>query len=98
LEIGRLDEAASDPKPPSTRTHVQQAAIVGTKQARDIAARAKAAGATFVEEYTSGDVALFYISDPDGNVIGFAEDGPIWGNADELKRVPDVRIAPGQAP
>ncbi|MDX2144523.1 MAG: VOC family protein [Rhodospirillaceae bacterium] len=98
LEIGRLDAATPDPMPKPSRTHVQHAAIVGTKQAKDVAERARAAGAAFVETYMSGDVAIYYIADPDGNVIGFAEDGPMWGNADELKRVPDVQLAPGQKP
>jgi catechol-2,3-dioxygenase len=98
LEIGRLDAAAPDPATKTTRTQVQHAAIIGTKQAKLVAERAKAAGAAFIETYNSGDIAIFYIADPDGNVIGFAEDGPMWGNADELKRVPDVKIAPGQKP
>lgn len=98
LEIGKLDMAAPDPQPKASRTFVQHAAIVGTKQAKAVAERAKAAGATFIETYDSGGVAIFYIADPDGNVIGFAEDGPMWGNSNELKRVPDIKIAPGVKP
>jgi predicted enzyme related to lactoylglutathione lyase len=96
LEIGKLDAGAPDSAPRPSRTQVQHAAIIGTKQAKDVAARARAAGAAFIETYMSGPVAIYYIADPDGNVIGFAEDGPMWGNADELKRVPDVILAPGQ--
>jgi catechol 2,3-dioxygenase-like lactoylglutathione lyase family enzyme len=96
LEIGRLDPAAPSPDPKAGRAHVQQAAIIGTKQAKQVAARAEAAGATFVETYRSGDIGIYYVGDPDGNVIGFAEDGPMWGNNDELKRVPDVKVAPGE--
>lgn len=95
LEIGKLDEAAPVPTPKSARTQVQHAAIIGTKQAKEVAERAKTAGATFIETYTSGNVAIYYIADPDGNVIGFAEDGPMWGNAEELGRVPDIKLAPG---
>jgi predicted enzyme related to lactoylglutathione lyase len=95
LEIGKLDETAPVPVPKPARTQVQHAAIIGTKQAKEVAERAKAAGAAFIETYMSGDIAIYYIADPDGNVIGFAEDGPMWGNADELKRVPDIKLAPG---
>ena len=98
LEIGKLDASAPDPKPKPTRTQVQQAAIVGTKQAKQVAEQAKAAGAAFIETYDSGGIAIYYIADPDGNVIGFAEDGPMWGNSDELKRVPDIKISPGAKP
>lgn len=98
LEIGKLDMAAPDPAPKPTRTQVQQAAIIGTRQAKQVAEQAKAAGAAFIETYISGGIAIYYIADPDGNVIGFAEDGHMWGNNDELKRVPDIKISPTAQP
>jgi catechol-2,3-dioxygenase len=98
LEIGRLDPAAPDLPSPPGRTFVQHAAIIGTKQAKTVAERAKTAGAVFIETYDSGGVTIFYIADPEGNVIGFAEDGPMWGNTNELKRVPDLKMAPSAKP
>ncbi|MDX2224105.1 MAG: VOC family protein [Rhodospirillaceae bacterium] len=95
LEIGRLDADAPDQPPPDKRTQRQHTTIVGTKHAAQVAERAKAAGALFVETYMSGPVATYYVADPDGNVIGFAEDGPMWGNTDELRRVSDAVVAPG---
>jgi catechol-2,3-dioxygenase len=95
LEITRLDPAAPDPVIPASSRVARHITTLGSRQAKEIAVRAKAAGAPWVDEYKSGDVSLFYICDPEGNVIGFGEDGPMWGNQDELTRVPDVKVAPG---
>ena len=95
LEITRLDPAAPDQPIPASSRVARHISTLGSKQAKEVAQRARAAGAPWVDEYTSGDVSLFYVCDPEGNVIGFGEDGPMWGNADELTRVPDVKLAPG---
>lgn len=95
LEIARLDPAAPDPLIPASSRVARHISTLGSKQAKEIAARAKTAGAPWVDEFRSGDVSLFYVCDPEGNVIGFGEDGPMWGNQDELSRVPDVTLAPG---
>jgi len=95
LEITRLDPTAPDPVIPASSRMARHISTLGSKQAKEIAARATAAGAPWVDEYTSGNVSLFYVCDPEGNVVGFGEDGPMWGNTDELDRVPDVTRAPG---
>lgn len=95
LEITRLDSSAPDPVIPASSRVARHISTLGSKQAKEIAVRAKAAGAPWVDEFKSADVSLFYVCDPEGNVIGFGEDGPMWGNQDELTRVPDVTLAPG---
>lgn len=88
LELGRLDPDA--PKNPSRTSRDQAPAMVifGTDNVEEVVARAEANGATFIEKYDSpGGTSLYYIGDPDGNVIGFADDGPMWGNTDELKEL-----------
>jgi len=87
LEIGYLDEAAPANPLIKTRTQAASAVIFGTTDAARVAQNAREAGASFVETWTSGDTTLYYIGDPDGNVIGFAEDGPMWGNTEELRRL-----------
>lgn len=86
LEIGHLDPDA--PKNPLriSRNQSQAMAIFGVNDVEEVVRRARAAGATFVERYDSpGGTPLYYLGDPDGNVVGFAEDGPMWGNTEELK-------------
>lgn len=85
LEIGHLDVDAPANPPRSSRSQASTMAIFGVSDVDAVVARARAAGATFVERYDSpGGTPLYYIGDPDGNVVGFAEDGPMWGNTDEL--------------
>lgn len=98
LEITRLDASAPDQAIPASSKVARQISTIGSKQSREIAERARAAGAPWVDEFKSGQISLFYICDPEGNVIGFGEDGPMWGNTEELKRVPDVKLAPGTKP
>lgn len=87
IEIGYLDEAAPANPVIKTRAHSSAAVLFGTTDAARVAENARAAGAMFVETWASGATTLYYIGDPDGNVIGFAEDGPMWGNTDELERL-----------
>jgi len=87
IEIGHLDEASAESPHMTTRTQSSAAVIFGTSDAARVAENARAAGAMFVETWTSGDTTLYYIGDPEGNVIGFAEDGPMWGNTEELRRL-----------
>lgn len=85
LEIGHLDPDAPANPPRTSRAQAPAMAIFGVTDVEAVVARAREAGATFVEEYASpGGASLYYIGDPDGNVVGFAEDGPMWGNTDEL--------------
>lgn len=87
IEIGYLDETTPANPRINSRTQSSAAVIFGTSDAARVAQKARDAGATFVETWTSGDVTLYYIGDPEGNVIGFAEDGPMWGNTEELRRL-----------
>lgn len=87
IEIGYLDEKAPANPVVETRTQSAAAVIFGTSDAARVAESASAAGASFIETWTSGDVTIYYIGDPEGNVIGFAEDGPMWGNTEELRRL-----------
>lgn len=85
LEIGHLDADAPANPPRTSRAQASTMAIFGVSDVEAVVARARAAGATFVEKYDSpGGTPLYYIGDPDGNVVGFAEDGPMWGNTEEL--------------
>lgn len=46
--------------------------------------RAKKAGATMIEKvFSEGNDTLYYIGDPDGNVVGFSEIGPMWRDRNE---------------
>lgn len=86
LEIGHLDPDAPKNPPRTSREQSPAMAIFGVNDVEAVVARARAAGATFVERYDSpGGTPLYYLGDPEGNVIGFAEDGPMWGNTEELK-------------
>lgn len=85
LEIGHLDPGAPANPPRTSRAQAPAMAIFGVTDVEAVVTRARAAGATFIEKYDSpGGTPLYYIGDPDGNVIGFAEDGPMWGNTNEL--------------
>ncbi len=86
LEIGHLDPDVPANPARESRTQARAMAIFGVDDVEEVVARARASGATFVEKYQGpAGPPLYYIGDPDGNVIGFAEDGPMWGNTEELK-------------
>lgn len=86
LEIGHLDPGTPPNPPRESRTQARAMAIFGVSDVEEVVKRARANGATFVELYQGPTGApLYYIGDPDGNVIGFAEDGPMWGNTEELE-------------
>ena len=87
LEIGRLDSGAESNPTISSRTQSRSGVIFGTTDVERVAENARRAGAMFVERYVSGPETLYYIGDPEGNVIGFAEDGPMWGSTEELERL-----------
>jgi len=49
-----------------------------------VVARAKNPGATLIEKvFFEGNDNLCYIGDPEGNVFGFSEVGPIWRDAED---------------
>ena len=96
FEIGYLDEDAPDNPTRTTRTQVTAAAILGVNNADLVAERARAAGAMFIESRHTPETRMYYIADPDGNVIGFAEDGPMWGEVGELERLGIEPVNPQQ--
>ncbi len=86
MELGHLDPDAPKNPPRTSREQSPAMVIFGVDNVAEVVARAEANGASFIEPYDSpGGVPLVYIGDPDGNVIGFAEDGPMWGNMEELE-------------
>lgn len=86
IELGHLDPDTEKNPFRISRTQAPALVIFGTDNVAEVMFRAKANGATFIEPYDSpGGVPLVYVGDPDGNVIGFAQDGPMWGNTKELE-------------
>ena len=86
LELARLDPNAPKNPARNSRQDASQIVIFGTDNVAELIARAEVSGATFIEPYDNpANIPMVYIGDPDGNVIGFAEDGPMWGNMEELK-------------
>jgi catechol 2,3-dioxygenase-like lactoylglutathione lyase family enzyme len=86
IELGHLDPDAPKNPPRTSRDQAPAMVIFGTDNVAEVVARAEAKGASFIEPYDSpANILLVYIGDPDGNVIGFAQDGPMWGNTEELE-------------
>ena len=82
VEIGHLDPDADSSRTKTSRTQARAVAIFGTTNVQEVVARAKKAGATMIEKVSSeGNDKLYYIGDPDGNVVGFSEMGPMWRDA-----------------
>lgn len=96
FEIGYLDEGSPNNPPRTTRTQVSAAAIIGVNNADMVAERAREAGAMFIESRHTPETRMYYIADPEGNVIGFAEDGPMWGQFGELERLGIEPVNPEQ--
>ena len=74
LEIVKMD-ANTHPGPRKTsRTQQGVVAIFETDNQEEVVRRAKAAGATLIEKWTASDrpVSIYYIADPENNVLGFA--------------------------
>ena len=86
LELARLDPDVPKNPPRTTKEDASATVIFGTDNVAEVIERARANGATFIEMWDNpANIPLVYIGDPDGNVIGFAEDGPMWGNMEELE-------------
>ncbi len=74
LEVVQMD-AATKPGPAKTsRTQQGVVAIFEVSDQAALVARAKAAGATLVEKWDASNrpVSIYYIGDPENNVLGFA--------------------------
>jgi len=84
LEIGHLDPDADPSRTKKSRTQARAVAIFGTTNVQEVVDRAIKAGATMIEKvFSEGNDTLYYIGDPDGNVVGFSEIGPMWRDSNE---------------
>lgn len=89
LEIGYLDKDTPVNPPRTSRTQSQAVAVFGTHEIEEVLKNAEANGATFVEGWPEeGEPEMYYIGDPDGNVMGFMARGPMFG--DEMERGGDA--------
>jgi catechol 2,3-dioxygenase-like lactoylglutathione lyase family enzyme len=79
LEIGQLADTAPHSPLPTTRQEARHTTVVGVHNLDNVIAAARANGATLIEEWPSGtDVRLVYIGDPEGNLLGFMNGGPMF--------------------
>ncbi len=66
--------------------------VVGTHDIDGVIANAESGGAIFIEPVGSGDrIDLYYIADPEGNVMGFMPRGPMFGDDMELEGDPSFQ-------
>jgi hypothetical protein len=75
LEILRMDKNTQPSGPKTSRTQQGVVAIFETTDQAALVARAKAAGATLIEKFDAqerSDVSIYYIADPENNILGFA--------------------------
>lgn len=74
LEVMQMDPAAKPVMGKTSRTQQGVVPLIETNNPAEVARRAKAAGATLVEKYDSQEnpITLYYIGDPENNIIGFA--------------------------
>ncbi len=86
LEIGYLDEGIEPAPSRSSRTQIQgPVPVFGTHDIEGVLANAEANGALFIEPVGPGDrIDLYYIADPEGNVFGFQERAPMFGDDMEI--------------
>ena len=85
LEIGHLEEGTPDNPPRTSRKQSQAVAVFGTHEIENVLKAAEENGATFIEGWPEeGEPEMYYIGDPDGNVMGFMARGPMFG--DDMSR------------
>lgn len=85
LEVGHLDPDSDPSRTKTSRAQARAVAIFGTTNIQEVVDRAKKADATMIEKvFSAGNDTLYYIGDPDGNVVGFSEIGPMWRDRNEL--------------
>ena len=86
LEIGYLDPEVGPAPDRTSRTQVRGAvAVFGTHNIEEVLENAKANGALFIEPVGNGDrIDLYYIADPEGNILGFQPRGPMFGDDMEI--------------
>ena len=86
LEIGYLDPDVESRPIPTSRTQIQGAvAVFGTHDIEGVVKNAEANGATLIEPVGNNErIDLYYIADPEGNVLGFQPRGPMFGDDMEI--------------
>ena len=74
LEVMQMDSTARPSGPKTSRTQQGVVAIFEVTDQAALVARAKAAGATLIERWDATDrpATIYYIGDPENNVLGFA--------------------------
>ncbi len=74
LEVLKADKNLQVAPPKTSRTQQGVVTIFETTDVEAVVARAKAAGATMVEKWnaTEGPISIYYIADPENNILGFA--------------------------
>ena len=74
LEVLKADKDLQVATPKTNRKQQGVVAIFETTDVEAVVARAKAAGATMIEKWdaTEGPISIYYIADPENNVLGFA--------------------------
>lgn len=75
LEILQMDANTKPTMGKTSRTQQGVVAIFEVSDQEEVARRARAAGATFVERWDSRErpTFIYYIGDPENNVLGFAQ-------------------------
>lgn len=75
LEVLKMDAATKPTTGKTSRTQQGVVAIFEVSDQEEIARRARAAGATLVEKWSSTErpTFIYYIGDPENNILGFAE-------------------------
>jgi predicted enzyme related to lactoylglutathione lyase len=74
LEVLKMDANTKPAMGKTSRTQQGVVAIFEVSDQEEVVRRAKAAGATFVEKWSSSErpISIWYIGDPENNVLGFA--------------------------
>lgn len=69
-----MDDSTRPGGPKTSRTQQGVVAIFETLDQEEVVRRAKAAGSPMAEKWdsTQGPVSIYYISDPENNIVGFA--------------------------
>jgi predicted enzyme related to lactoylglutathione lyase len=74
LEIVKMDPNTKPAMGKTSRTQQDVVVVFETDNQDDVVRRARANGATVIEKWTAADrpVAIWYIGDPENNILGFA--------------------------
>lgn len=97
LEIGHIAEPAPNVQPVTTRKQRSHVTIVGCRDSDAICEAAKAAGSPLQELIVIRETRLWYITDPEYNIVGFATQGPAWPGSSRESLVDRLLQTRGQA-